>query len=165
MDEPPTKRRRLSDVDEEHGEKKLGGCVPASLSHPISPPRKRRVRERELIPSPIRLTTIQDLPDESNVGAVSLHDLLGDALILECWDFNYLHDVDFLMSHFDKDTRALVKVHVVHGFWKREDMNKLVLEVRNPYSSHSHVSHVSNSALGAYLVLQMCWYCIYVHVR
>ncbi|XXG98215.1 hypothetical protein Hte_004537 [Hypoxylon texense] len=130
MAEPPSKRRRLSDTDEDHDERKKPSNTPASLSHPISPPRKRRTREREreLIPSPIRLTTIQDLPDESNVGAVSLHDLLGDPLIAECWDFNYLHDVDFLMGHFDEDVRALVKVHVVHGFWKREDLNKLMLE-------------------------------------
>ncbi|KAI1775025.1 phospholipase D/nuclease [Hypoxylon cercidicola] len=137
MAEPPSKRRRLSNTDEEHDEKKPGN-TPASLSHPISPPRKRRVRERKLIPSPIQLTTIQDLPDESNIGAVSLHDLLGDPLIAECWDFNYLHDIDFLMHHFDEDTRALVKVHVVHGFWKREDLNKLALEQQA--SQYSNVS-------------------------
>lgn len=56
-------------------------------------------------------------------------DILGDPLISECWEFNYLHDVDFLMSHFDEDTRHLVKVHIVHGFWKREDSNRLYLEV------------------------------------
>ncbi|ROT40548.1 phospholipase D/nuclease [Sodiomyces alkalinus F11] len=32
------------------------------------------------------------------------------------------------MSHFDEDTRHLVKVHVVHGFWKREDSNRIYLE-------------------------------------
>lgn len=153
MTEPPSERRRLSNTEENHDEKKKPSNMPASLSHPISPPRKRRARKRELIPSPIRLTTIQDLPDESNVGAVSLRDLLGDPLIAECWDFNYLHDVDFLMSHFDEDIRALVQVHVVHGFWKREDLNKWTLEVRNPYPSHPRVSR---SAFREPILLQIC---------
>lgn len=121
------KRRRLSDDDEEQTTNKRNE-TPVSLSHPISPPRKRRPRERKLIPSPIQLTTIRDLPKESNIGAVSLHDLLGDPLISECWEFNFLHDVDFLMSHFDEDVRSLVKVHIVHGFWKRDDLNRLSLE-------------------------------------
>ncbi|KAI1460316.1 phospholipase D/nuclease [Annulohypoxylon moriforme] len=129
MAEPPSKRRRLSDTDQDHTVK-TPGELPTSLSHPISPPppRKTVARERKLIPSPVRLTTIRDLPEEANVGAVSLHDLLGDPLISECWEFNYLHDVDFLMNHFDEDTRSLVKVHVVHGFWKRDDNNRLFLE-------------------------------------
>ncbi|CAJ2514129.1 Uu.00g022480.m01.CDS01 [Anthostomella pinea] len=131
--EPPAKRRRLSDGDAGRDRKASSSSrAPASLSHPISPPRKKTVektvKERRLLPSPFRLTTITDLPPESNVGAVSLKDLLGDPLIAECWEFNYLHDVDFLISHFDEDTRSLVKVHVVHGFWKREDPNMLALE-------------------------------------
>jgi hypothetical protein len=50
-------------------------------------------------------------------------------LIAECWEFNYLHDIDFLISHFDEDTRHLVQVHVVHGFWKKEDKSRLMLQV------------------------------------
>ncbi|KAI1416961.1 phospholipase D/nuclease [Hypoxylon sp. FL1857] len=127
MAEPPSKRRRLSDTNEDHTNQKSGE-LPASLSHPISPPRKRVARERKLISSPFQLTTIKDLPKEQNVDAVSLRDILGDPLIAECWEFNYLHDVDFLMSHFDEDTRSLVKVHIVHGFWKKDDYNRLSLE-------------------------------------
>lgn len=124
MTEPPTKRRRLVDADEEPGP------GPASLIRSISPPKRQSApQSRKLLPSPFRLTTIRDLPPESNVEAVSLGDLLGDPLISECWEFNYLHDVDFLMSHFDEDTRSLVKVHIVHGFWKREDPNRLALGV------------------------------------
>ncbi|KAI1450550.1 phospholipase D/nuclease [Annulohypoxylon stygium] len=129
MAEPPSKRRRISSTDE-HDTVKSPAELPTSLSHPISPPppRKRVARERKLISSPVRLTTIRDLPEDANVGAVSLHDLLGDPLISECWEFNYLHDVDFLMNHFDEDTRGLVKVHIVHGFWKKDDNNRLSLE-------------------------------------
>ncbi|KAL7628010.1 hypothetical protein AAE478_002206 [Parahypoxylon ruwenzoriense] len=137
MAEPPLKRRRLSNTDKDHAtEESTEG--PASLSYPISPPGKRGSGERKLIPSPIQLTTIRDLPRESNIGAVSLSDLLGDPLISECWEFNYLHDVDFLMGHFDVDTRSLVKVHVVHGFWKRDDPNRLFLEQQS--SQYSNVT-------------------------
>lgn len=128
MAEPSAKRRRLSNTEKDDITKRSNE-IPASLLHPISPPRKRRSRERKLIESPFKLTTIRDLSEESNIGAVSLHDLLGDPLITECWEFNYLHDVDFLMSHFDEDTRSLVKVHIVHGFWKRDDTHRLSLEV------------------------------------
>ncbi|KAI0388014.1 phospholipase D/nuclease [Hypomontagnella monticulosa] len=136
MVEPQAKRRRTSDTDDNDVTKQPDN-IPASLSHPISPPRKKVARERKLI-SPIQLTTIRDLPEESNIGAVSLHDLLGDPLIAECWEFNYLHDVDFLMSHFDEDTRSLVKVHIVHGFWKKEEPSRLAMEKQS--SKYSNVT-------------------------
>ena len=49
------------------------------------------------IPSPIHLTRIRDLDASKNVDTVGLDDILGDPLIKECWQFNYLFDVDFLM--------------------------------------------------------------------
>jgi tyrosyl-DNA phosphodiesterase-1 len=61
--------------------------------------------------------------------AVSLKDILGDPLISECWEFNYLHNLDYLMEAFDDDVRDLVKVHVVHGFWKNGDQQRLNLKV------------------------------------
>lgn len=48
--------------------------------------------------SPIQLSYIRDLPAANNVDAVKLRDILGDPLIKECWQFNYLFDLDFLMS-------------------------------------------------------------------
>ena len=98
---------------------------------PISPPRKHRRPPTEAINSPWQLTWIRDLPEELNHGAITLRDILGDPLIRECWEFNYLHDINFLMNAFDPDTRSLVQVHVVHGFWKREDPNRLALSVRS----------------------------------
>jgi len=82
--------------------------------------------------SPFQLTSITDLPASLNVDAVSLKDILGDPLISECWEFNYLHDLDFLMDAFDEDVRDLVKVHVIHGFWKKEDQSRLNLIVGLP---------------------------------
>lgn len=159
--EPPPKRRRLSvEPGEQDWTGTPGQSTPRSLSHPVSPPRKRRSRQpaaesesneeqaqitsasdkhtdvpppthevNQTFKSPFQLTWIRDLPDAANTDAVTLRDILGDPLIAECWEFNYLHDVDFLISHFDEDRRHLVQVHVVHGFWKKEDTSRLMLQV------------------------------------
>lgn len=84
-----------------------------------------------LISSPVQLTHIRDFPQQRgyNVDTVKLRDILGDPMIRECWQFNYLFDVDFLMSHFDEDVRSLVKVKVVHGSWERESANRVRVEV------------------------------------
>lgn len=118
-----------------------------SLSRPITPPPKKaklsedEQRERnesdnkQAEPtstgssSPWQLTWIRDLPEDHNKDAVTLRDLLGDPLISECWEFNFLHDVRFLMDAFDPDTRHLVKVHIVHGFWKQDDPRRQLLSV------------------------------------
>jgi tyrosyl-DNA phosphodiesterase-1 len=47
--------------------------------------------------SPIQLTRIQDLAPAKNVDTLSLKDILGDPLIRECWNFNFLFDLDFVM--------------------------------------------------------------------
>ena len=53
--------------------------------------------ERRHISSPIQLTSVEGLPPASNVDTVRLRDIVGDPLIRECWVFNYLFDIDFLM--------------------------------------------------------------------
>lgn len=161
--DPPHKRQRLS-KDAHNAEEASSETLffPRTLSHPVSPPLRKRLRSTapsieqkeetgpliELIAgdgssptqshdasasrvfsSPFHLTWIQDLPDAANTDAVTLRDLLGDPLIAECWNFNYLHDVDFLMAAFDEDVRELVQVHLVHGFWKSEDESRLMLQV------------------------------------
>lgn len=50
-------------------------------------------------------------------------------MIRECWQFNYLFDVDFLMSQFDEDVRSLVQVKVVHGSWEKEAANRIRVDV------------------------------------
>jgi tyrosyl-DNA phosphodiesterase 1 len=116
------------------------------LDSSVSPPplrRKTQVPEEipKIMKSPFQLTRITNLPPASNVDTVSLKDILGDPLISECWEFNYLHNLDFLMDAFDEDVRDLVKVHVIHGFWKQEDANRRNLMVINsprlflPYGS------------------------------
>ncbi|KAL8789192.1 MAG: hypothetical protein Q9213_001299 [Squamulea squamosa] len=81
-----------------------------------------------LIPSPIQLSTVNGLANSTNVDTVSLRDILGDPLIKECWLFNYLIDVDFVMSQMDEDTRDLVQVRIIHGSWKKDDGNRINIE-------------------------------------
>lgn len=121
---PPSKKRRLAEVEPTGG---LG--PPASSGKSLSPSTASTHAHVSTLRSPFQLTKIRDLPPEMNEDTISLKDILGDPLIAECWEFNYLHDIEFLMSAFDEDVRHLVKVHVVHGFWKKEDAHRLELEV------------------------------------
>ncbi|KAH9876964.1 hypothetical protein IAQ61_002325 [Plenodomus lingam] len=79
------------------------------------------------IPSPIQLIRIEDMGAMQNVDAIGLGDILGDPLIRECWNFNYLFDLGFVMQHFDSDVRHMVKVKIVHGFWRRDDERRIEL--------------------------------------
>ncbi len=140
MDRLLKRRRTGADAEDESDR----SATPTSLSHSISPPRKKirpqagpaALPAKPEVPagtqtfrSPFRLTEIRDLPSESNIDTVTLKSILGDPLIAECWEFNYLHDVDFLVGALDEDVRHSVQVHVVHGFWKREDPSRRALEV------------------------------------
>lgn len=94
--------------------------------------------------SPFRLTHIRDLDPHDNVDAVQLKDVIGDPLISECWDFNYLHDINFLLGALDEDVRHMVRVNVVHGFWKKDDPRRIDLQVRF-HQGTVHVHHVRPS--------------------
>ncbi|KAL4943320.1 hypothetical protein BDV06DRAFT_211172 [Aspergillus oleicola] len=112
--------------------------IPASSAspHPNAESSRDNARNNNLdtlpqiIPSPIQLTHIRDFtpPLQNNNDTARLHDILGHPLIRECWQFNYLHDVDFLMKQFDEDVRGLVKVRVVHGSWKSESDNRVRID-------------------------------------
>jgi len=82
----------------------------AQSERSISPPLLRRAATQaapnicpksnanvQRIASPFRLTHIRDLPEDDNADALCLEDLVGDPLIKECWHFNYLFDLDFVM--------------------------------------------------------------------
>ena len=69
------------------------------------------------LPSPFRLSKVEGLADDCNVDAISLRDILGDAMIKECWLFNYLFDVDFVMY-----VLLLAMLSVV---WKRKLLRHL----------------------------------------
>ncbi|KAL9104563.1 MAG: hypothetical protein Q9163_000485 [Psora crenata] len=120
---PPPKRRRTShslkersdstiDVGESTGSS--SGAKIGSLSAASKP---------KTIPSPMQLNFVSEFPVSSNVDTVSLGSILGDPMIKECWLFNYLFEVDFVMRQFDPDVKDLVKIHIIHGSWRKEDTN------------------------------------------
>ncbi|KAJ5363087.1 hypothetical protein N7541_003931 [Penicillium brevicompactum] len=144
--EPPSKRTKLSAGTDSESDTPL-----VSLHREISPPVRAQPSPLKpaspgpkgqddlvvpkvtksvpkVISSPVQLTNIRDLPANNNVDTVRLRDILGDPMIRECWQFNYLFDVDFLMSNFDEDVRSLVKVKVVHGSWQKEAPNRIRVE-------------------------------------
>jgi tyrosyl-DNA phosphodiesterase-1 len=120
---PPPRSQQVASTCPETKKENERKIIPTSSKASSIPPK--------IIESPVQLTHIRDLPTSTgyNVDTVRLRDILGDPMIRECWQFNYLHDVDFLMSQFDEDTRGLVKVRVVHGSWQRENANKIRIEV------------------------------------
>ncbi|KAJ0417123.1 tyrosyl-DNA phosphodiesterase I [Aspergillus carlsbadensis] len=155
---PPKRPKRSQTLAQASGEPQL-----ATLRRSITPPPPSRTRrsitttsvvsphdpktstpspQNEIkprtLPSPIHLTHIRDFaaPSGNNVDCIRLSEILGDPLIRECWQFNYLFDVDFLMRQFDADVRDLVSVKVVHGSWKRESDNRIrVDEACSRYSN------------------------------
>lgn len=78
--------------------------------------------------APLTLTSISGLPEAANRGSTTLHSLIGDPLVRELWVFNFLIDLDFVMSALDFDIRHAVKVYIVHGSWKRESEQRIRLE-------------------------------------
>ena len=68
--------------------------IPQHSEHSDDSPIEPRMR---LMPSPVQLTRIRDLPTEDNVDSISLHDILGDPLIRTVHNFNYLFSIDWIM--------------------------------------------------------------------
>ncbi|KAF2999748.1 hypothetical protein E8E13_004804 [Curvularia kusanoi] len=90
----------------------------------------------ECIASPFQLTRIRDLAPHQNVDTVQLKDILGDPMIRECWNFNFLFDIDFVVQQFDEDVRDSVKIKIVHGFWRKDDERRInLLEMAEKYSN------------------------------
>lgn len=74
-----------------------GNVLEESIASQDPSPMIYNISEHQNIKSPIQLTRIVKLSSANNVDTVSLRDILGDPLIKECWAFNYLFDVDFLL--------------------------------------------------------------------
>lgn len=116
-----------------------------SLNRSITPPLSRNQQPRKpespsgpglpsrqkIIPSPIQLTHIRDISDSTgyNEGCIKLRDILGDPMIKECWQFNYLFDVDYIMGQFDRDVKDLIQLKIIHGSWKKEAPNRIAIDV------------------------------------
>ena len=94
---PPPKRRALPSAehaqeDEDQILPSEFGEVPSTLANDMAEDPATMT-----VASPLQLNFIQELPSLSNVDTISLGNILGDPMIKECWFFNYLFDVDFVM--------------------------------------------------------------------
>ncbi|KAJ2902047.1 putative tyrosyl-DNA phosphodiesterase [Zalerion maritima] len=161
---PPLKRRKLTPQQTFSTSNasrletpSVSACTPDANTEPETSPiycalsskPKSTVEDKQIrfIKSPFSLTRIHDLAPSQNVDCVDLSDILCDPLIRDVWIFNYLHDIDFIMSHLDPDVKNTVKVHIVHGFWKQEDPNRLNL--------HETASRYENVSLHAAFMPEM----------
>lgn len=102
---PPPSRRRRSGTPEVSTPRALAQ-VQAQAQTPLYAPatatsqttiNHENEESTKYIPSPIQLTRIKDLPASHNLDTVGLEDILGDPMIRECWNFNFLFDVEFVM--------------------------------------------------------------------
>ncbi len=106
---PPPKRHASYTISGTPGVKERGilsvvnAAAPSILSSDISnkhfkiTKEAKKLQSRTYIQSPIQLNFIEQLPTSSNVDCISLGNILGDPMIKECWLFNYLFDIDFVM--------------------------------------------------------------------
>ncbi|KAG8531790.1 uncharacterized protein KY384_003426 [Bacidia gigantensis] len=92
------------------------------------------------IPSPMQLNMISELPMSGNQDTITLAHILGDPLIKECWLFNYLFDVDFILSQFDSDVRHTVRIKIIHGSWRADDMNGI--GIAKAASSYPNIENI-----------------------
>ncbi|KAJ6258616.1 hypothetical protein Dda_6663 [Drechslerella dactyloides] len=81
-----------------------------------------------IISSPFRLTRIRDFPENKNIDTITITDILGNPLIREIWSFNFMHDLEWMVSHLDEDTGSSIDIKVIHGNWKRDDPSRRQLE-------------------------------------
>ncbi|OAA58096.1 Tyrosyl-DNA phosphodiesterase [Niveomyces insectorum RCEF 264] len=133
---PPRKRRRARPTDADAEAEADAGADAVPTPEATTEPATQAVAEESTadtrvsaLVTPFRLTTIRDLPAAANAATVTLRDLIGDPHVTACWEFNYLHDVDFLVGTLHPDVQhRRVPVHIVHGFWKREDPRRQRLE-------------------------------------
>ena len=102
-----TSKRKLSEIESDS----TSGGLASSLRRPVSPPLRRGAASEKAksgtqngnstasktISSPIQLSSIAGIPADCNIDTVDLRDIVGHPLIKECWAFNYLIDVDFLL--------------------------------------------------------------------
>ncbi len=95
---PPPKRKAL---------KAVGKAIPETIDLTAEPDVAQNAVDADrsnpqeilnnVVPSPVQLNNVKDLPSSSNVDTVKLSEILGDPMINECWLFNYLFEMDFVM--------------------------------------------------------------------
>lgn len=95
---PPVSRKAINRKSSTYQVQALsdgGTAEDEEQSPPVLKPQTQKITN--YISSPFRLTRIHDLKADKNVDAIGLRDILGDPMIKECWNFNFLFDLDFVM--------------------------------------------------------------------
>jgi tyrosyl-DNA phosphodiesterase-1 len=124
---PPFKRRRDLDDDKskqpalDQAAQRQTAPKDATLPATTAP-------DDTTLRSPFRLTAISDLDPVCNADALTLDDLLGGPDLTEAWLFDYLFDLDFVMSAFSPAVRDTVSVKIVHGSWQADSSHRAALE-------------------------------------
>ena len=104
---PPKRRRVVIDLPEDSSEKPAESQYELQkereVPHNFNPPIPIQANDQSSTPSlrvissPVQLNFIEELAAPSNVDTISLGGILGNVMIRECWLFNYLFDLDFVM--------------------------------------------------------------------
>ena len=107
---PPPKRRRTAEDKGKHTVDAINDVTFPSATQQarqnndkncsaetLPPSQVLELPNARSIASPVQLNFIEELPPASNVDTISLGSILGDVMIKECWLFNYLFDLDFVM--------------------------------------------------------------------
>ncbi|KAF3209207.1 hypothetical protein TWF106_011025 [Orbilia oligospora] len=81
-----------------------------------------------IISSPFKLTQIRNLPASKNVDTITISDILGSPLIREIWSFNFMHDLEWMVSHLDEDVAKDIDIKIIHGNWRKDDTSRKALE-------------------------------------
>lgn len=116
---PPRKRPRTAGEDERPPSKKLVGDVEVDTPHD----------DIYVIPSPIRLYRIKDLPDSENADTVTLRELLSPQSTLdELWTINFMTDMGFLRGLIGSVDEKRVRIRILHGYWRQEDESRKEME-------------------------------------
>ena len=106
---PPKRRRRAEDDGRYISDAVVGVPSPSESRKAYQNDNKNEFEERfpanqqgaqpkaPLVASPVQLNFVEELSPASNLDTISLGNILGDVMIKECWLFNYLFDLDFVM--------------------------------------------------------------------
>ncbi|CAB4391691.1 unnamed protein product [Rhizophagus irregularis] len=65
--------------------------------------------------SGIKLTTVEALPASENIDCVSLSSILSSENLIEMVQFNYMVELEFLMTNLPKSKQKIIPTTIVHG--------------------------------------------------
>ena len=124
---PPLRKRRRNDMEESSsGTVKKQQNTASPVASQVLPKIDVDIR---VVPSPIHLYSIKDLPASENVECLNLKDIFSPQSTLdEIWTFNFMHNMEFLRELIGPDDENRVKIRIVHGYWRQEDEGRKQME-------------------------------------